>query len=98
MADPNIMARCESGRCRKFDIRSDPTYTKCGTDQECTLRKGLECCQCGAQGDWVAISRVGEMLLTGQVCAPNSVCPSCVPVPPAGTSAVCRNGACTKVP
>jgi hypothetical protein len=96
--DPNLMARCESGRCLGFDIRSDPTYTKCGSDQECFLRKGLACCECGAAQDWVAISRVGSMLLGAQVCGAASVCPTCVPVPPTGYSAVCRNGACTRLP
>ena len=96
--DPYLMARCESGRCRKVDIRTDPTYTKCGTDQECILRKGLGCCTCNADSDWVAISRVGEMLITSQTCGSGTVCPTCIPVPPTGTSAVCRNGACTKVP
>jgi len=93
--DPNFMARCESGRCRGFDIRTDPTYTKCGSNQECTLRKGLACCECGAAGDWVAVSRVGNMLITAEACASGSVCPGCVPVPPANISAMCLNGACT---
>ena len=92
--DPNFMARCESGRCRGFDIRTDPTYTKCGSNQECTLRKGLACCECGAAGDWVAVSRVGAMLINAEACASGSVCPGCVPVPPANTSAICLNGAC----
>ncbi|HMJ54826.1 MAG TPA: hypothetical protein VK540_22250 [Polyangiaceae bacterium] len=96
--DPHFMARCESGRCRGFDIRSDPTYTKCGTSSECVLRKGLACCVCNAPGDWVAVSRVGDMILTGETCAAASVCPGCVPVPPDGYSAVCRNGACQRIP
>jgi hypothetical protein len=96
--DPHLMARCESGRCRGVDLRTDPTYTKCASDSECTLRKGLACCQCGAPGDWVAVSRVGDMMITGEMCAAGSVCPSCVPVPPAGYSAVCRNNACERIP
>jgi hypothetical protein len=96
--EPHLMARCESGRCRGFDIRSDPTYTKCGSDQECVLRKGLGCCQCGAPGEWVAVSRAGDMLIGGETCGPGSVCPACIPTPPSGTSAVCRNGVCTKMP
>jgi hypothetical protein len=88
------MARCESGRCRAIDIRNDPTYTKCGSNQECTLRKGLGCCQCGAEGDWVAVSQVGNMLIGAEACAAGTVCPACVPVPPTGTFAACSNGAC----
>ena len=95
--DPNLMARCESGRCRGFDIRTDPTYTKCGSNQECTLRKGLTCCECGADGDWVAVSHLGKMLLAAELCGPNSVCPGCVPVPPVYYAARCVNGACTRV-
>lgn len=98
MAESHLMARCESGRCRGFDIRSDPTYTKCGSDQECVLRKGVGCCQCQAEGDWVAVSRIGEMLITSEACAMGGVCPACVPVPPAGTSAVCRGNVCERVP
>jgi hypothetical protein len=96
--DPHLMARCESGRCRGFDVRNDPTYTKCGSDQECVLRKGLACCECQAPGDWVAVSRVGTMMVSSEACGPNSVCPGCVPVPPAGISAACRNGICLRIP
>jgi hypothetical protein len=95
--DPNLFARCEGQTCRIADLRTDPTFTKCGTDQDCMLRKGLECCECGAEGGWVAISRVGAMVLASQVCG-GAICPACVPVPPAGTTAVCRNGACTMTP
>jgi hypothetical protein len=101
MVDPHLAARCESGRCRGFDIRNDPTYTKCGSDQECTLRNGLGCCECGAPSggsDWVAISHLGRMLLAGQVCAPGSVCPACIPIPPANTVARCLSGTCQKSP
>jgi hypothetical protein len=101
MVDPHLAARCESGRCRGFDIRTDPTYTKCGSDQECTLRNGLGCCECGAPSggsDWVAISHLGRMLLAGQVCAPGSVCPACIPIPPANTVARCLSGTCQKSP
>ncbi len=92
--DPNLMARCESGRCQGFDIRSDPTYTKCGSDQECTLRKGLACCECGAEGNWVAVSHVGNMLIGRDACAVGSVCPGCIPVPPGDLFPRCDNGTC----
>ncbi|MET0594302.1 MAG: hypothetical protein ABW133_16490, partial [Polyangiaceae bacterium] len=92
--DPNFVARCESNICRGFDIRTDPTYTKCGSDQECMLRRGLGCCECNTTGDWVAISKVGAMILTPQVCAPNSVCPGCIPTPPVTTVAACVAGSC----
>ncbi|HMI86091.1 MAG TPA: hypothetical protein VK550_18470 [Polyangiaceae bacterium] len=96
--EPHLMARCESGRCTKVDMSKDPTYTKCGSDQECMLRKGLACCECGATGDWVAIGRVGNKLLISEVCPQMSACPDCAPTPPAGVSAVCRNGACVTTP
>jgi hypothetical protein len=95
--DPHFMARCESRRCRGIDIRSDPTYTKCGSHQECRLRKGLACCECGATGEWVAVSHLGNMLIQADACASGSVCPGCVPVPPDLHHALCLNGVCTHV-
>jgi hypothetical protein len=93
-ADPYLIARCQTNLCTGFDVRTDPTYTKCGSDQDCMLRQGLGCCECNPSGQWVAISKVGAMILTPQVCGPSTACPGCFPTPPAGYSAVCRAGAC----
>jgi len=94
---PNLMAVCDAGRCRGIDIQSDPTYTKCGGDQDCTLRSGLACCECPEMGEWVAISFAGSMLVKSQVCAPNTSCQKCTPIPPPETRPICRNGVCGKI-
>jgi hypothetical protein len=96
--NPHLMARCEAGRCVGFDVSKDPPHTKCASNQECILRKGLACCECQAPGDWVAVSRTGAMLVTSESCAPQSVCADCAPMPPVGTSAVCRNNVCERIP
>jgi hypothetical protein len=93
---PNLMAVCDAGRCRGIDIQSDPTYTKCSGDQDCTLRSGLACCEC-SEMEWVAISQAGRILLKDQVCAPNTSCPKCLPMPPLDTRPICRNGVCGKI-
>jgi hypothetical protein len=94
---PNLIAVCEAGRCRGIDIQSDPTYTKCGNDQDCTLRSGLGCCECPETGEWVPISHAGSILVKSQVCAPSTGCPKCIPTPPLETRPICRNGVCGKI-
>jgi hypothetical protein len=96
--DPHLVARCEAGRCRGFDVRTDPTYTGCATNDQCILRKGLACCECQATGEWVALNGTGSKKIVNDVCAPNTACPGCVPVPPPMTTAVCRAGICERTP
>jgi hypothetical protein len=96
--DPHLVARCEAGRCRGFDVRTDPTYTGCATNDQCILRKGLACCECQATGEWVALSATGSKKIVTDVCAPVTACPGCVPTPPPMTTAVCRAGICERTP
>ena len=97
--DPHLMARCEAGRCRGFDVRSDPNYTGCTADGQCTLRKGLGCCDCQPDdGTWVALNASGLKNVPLQSCAPGTACPGCVPIPPPDTKAVCRAGICERSP
>src|SRR5262249_25102624 len=53
---PNLYigARCLNGRCALFDTRETPAFSACARDTDCRLRKGLECCECGAAGEWTA--------------------------------------------
>jgi hypothetical protein len=92
--NPYIGARCGGAHCQAFDSRLVPEFSKCGADTECRLRNGLECCECNSQGSWTAVSIAGQAALNAAVCAPNTGCPDCAPVPPAGAKAVCIQGHC----
>jgi hypothetical protein len=92
--NPYIGARCVASHCQAFDTRQEPELSKCAVDTDCRLRKGLDCCECGSQGPWTAISIAGQTALQAAECAPMSLCADCLPVPPANTMAVCVDGHC----
>jgi len=92
--NPYIGARCDGTRCQVFDLRSTPEFSKCAVDSDCRLRKGLDCCECGSLGEWTAVSVAGQPALSGALCAPNTGCADCLPLPPPGTTAVCIGGHC----
>jgi hypothetical protein len=94
LPNPYIGALCAAGRCRPFDVRQAPEFSKCAVDSDCRLRKGLDCCECGSSGQWTAISTIGQMALYSATCGPNSACEDCLPLPPAGARAVCVQGHC----
>jgi hypothetical protein len=91
---PFFGARCTNGRCEVFDVRQVPEFSKCGVDGDCRLRKGLDCCECGAPGEWTAVSNSGEAPLSQAVCAPMTACDDCAPTPPPGLKAVCTMNHC----
>jgi hypothetical protein len=93
-SNPSIGARCESGHCQVFDVGKVPEITGCTTGADCRLRKGLDCCECGGSGAWVAVKTQGEAALSSLVCAADSACDECLPVPPAGLIAGCSGGIC----
>jgi hypothetical protein len=95
-AFPNLYigARCVNARCESFDVRKVPDFSACTSDADCRLRKGLECCECGAMGEWTAVSVKGQMALPDAVCAPGAACDACAPVPPQSLIAVCNAGHC----
>jgi hypothetical protein len=91
---PFFAARCTAGRCEAIDIRQVPELSKCANDGECRLRKGLDCCECGASGDWTSVSIYGQMALGALVCPPMTGCAECAPIPPADLRAVCLMNHC----
>lgn len=91
--DANLAARCASGRCEAFDV-SKERYSACTRDSDCRARKGLGCCECGAPGDWVAVSVSGGAALSKDVCFPGTACPDCAPQPPPGFRLTCVAGQC----
>jgi len=95
MENPNIAARCVNSRCEAFDVRKVPDYSACAFDSDCRLRGGLTCCErCSSDGPWVAVNVSSEPALKGALCIPNTACPPCIPVPPAGMRAICSKGVC----
>jgi hypothetical protein len=92
--NPYIGALCSGTHCKAFDSRNVPEFSKCTTETDCRLRKGLDCCECGSQGPWTAVSIDGLAALNAAVCAPMTGCADCAPIPPAGTKAVCVQGHC----
>ena len=101
--NPNIAARCVSGKCEAFDVRKVPEFSACDAQNTCQLRLGLGCCVCGAGGGassqpWVAVSGSGEGALTQAECAPNTACADCLPVPPDNLLAACMSGVCQVTP
>jgi hypothetical protein len=92
--NPYIGARCVSSHCQAFDTRQVPEFSMCTVNDDCRLRKGLDCCECGSTGEWTAVSFAGEAALDQAVCAPMTGCLDCLPVPPPSTTAVCVQGHC----
>jgi hypothetical protein len=91
---PFFAARCMAGRCEAIDIRQVPELSKCANDTECRLRKGLDCCECGASGAFTSVSIYGQMALGALVCPPMTGCAECAPTPPANLKAVCLMNHC----
>jgi hypothetical protein len=91
--NPYVAARCVQGRCEVFDVQKVPEYSACQSVSDCVLRAGLACCECGAM-TWVAVSQSGRSALADVLCAANSACPECQPVPPKSTVLQCNNNAC----
>jgi hypothetical protein len=92
--NPYIGALCGGTHCKAFDTRLVPEFSKCSTENDCRLRNGLDCCECGSQGPWTAVSIDGQAAINAAVCAPQTGCPDCAPVPPPGMRAVCVQGHC----
>jgi hypothetical protein len=92
--NPNLGARCVEGRCQVFDVQRVPEYSSCQSNGDCVLRNGVECCECGGDG-WVAVSRTGGTALVQAMCAPNSACAGCAPVPPPALITTCFQNACS---
>jgi hypothetical protein len=92
--NPYIGALCAGTHCKPFDTRQMPEFSKCAAETDCRLRKGLDCCECGSQGQWTAVSVMGQAALGAAVCAPMTGCLDCLPVPPPGMKAVCVQDHC----
>jgi hypothetical protein len=91
--NPSLGARCVAGHCEAFDVRQVPEYSACSVNEECRMRKGLDCCECGT-APWTAVSVKGASALDAAMCAPGTVCNDCAPVPPAGVIVGCISGHC----
>jgi hypothetical protein len=95
--NPDLFAFCEpSGHCLIGDVHTNPV-SACTTDADCTLRFGSDCCEAceGNSSQLVALNKNSD--LHALVCAPDTGCPGCVPMYPAGAAAVCDAGHCAVV-
>jgi hypothetical protein len=97
--NPNLFAYCDlgAGSCAEGDLSRSP-FAECSGPDDCTLRLSLECCECGASGEWVAVAAAKQQELEGLLCAPDVACAKCEPVPPADVTAACVQGYCAVVP
>ncbi len=90
-------ATCQAGFCELFDAR-ESSVTECTTNEDCTLRDGLGCCEgCSADArKVVAVNPEGG--LGALVCGSDPVgCPACVPQYPPALEAVCNAGRCAVI-
>ena len=96
-SNPNLFATCRSGQCLGHDVREHP-FSECQVQDDCKLRFGLECCECGSDYLGVtAIRKDAEALLVEAVCVPQQGCDDCVPTTPPSTYAECIAGHCAVV-
>ncbi len=92
--NPDLFAYCDAGLCQGADVKGDP-LGGCGSNADCKLRLGLECCECGNEnGILTAIPIAYEQKLQELVCDSDFGCPECAPVYPADTEAWCEAGHC----
>lgn len=91
--EPNYLALCRNGTCTEVDLRLD-ALSACGSDGDCQLRYGTDCCESCGGGALVAVSTKAS--LAAEVCSPfGGACPPCMPPPyPANAAAVCQAGHC----
>jgi hypothetical protein len=87
---PNYYATCQVGRCQGVDVRTS-SLSKCEQDNQCYLRYGTSCCDCGTIGDLIAVSSLADVDVT--FCGLNGGCAAdCVsPPPPLGIAAYCSS-------
>jgi hypothetical protein len=96
--NPNLGATCRAGNCEGFDVRKSEALSGCTTDDDCTLRMGVSCCEgCGSnEWDLIAVNKSGA--LTKAVCPSGPVgCPACAPVYPDDKKAACIQKRCAVV-
>lgn len=90
----NVAARCVAGRCQVFDVREEPSLSRCDTVDDCTLRNGSRCCASCQADEWIGLRKDAESTLRAMVCPASgpTPCPKCASVPtrkPACTNHVC---------
>lgn len=93
MPNPNVFAYCDMGTCVGVDMTTSD-FNECETQDDCRLRNGLECCECGSGQGWTAVPNDFVGTLGGLVCPPDSGCPECEPQPPEDAVALCTEGRC----
>jgi hypothetical protein len=87
----NFGARCVSGRCQAFDVRTSE-LSICERASDCALRVGMACCE-GCIGGLAAVST--KVDLQTALCGDSSgsgapiACPACAPLLPDNASASC---------
>jgi hypothetical protein len=87
-----FIATCEAGHCTVTDLRQSD-LTRCGTDADCVLRDGADCCQ-GCDGTGIVVLNKGAKL-EGLVCPSTGyACDACAPTFPPGYVPLCASGRC----
>jgi hypothetical protein len=95
--NPNIFAQCSADQqCHVFDVTRVPELSACQTSDDCVLRAGLGCCECGG-GPWVAIRKDARVAIERASCDLNQGCPECAPAPPPGAIAICQDQVCRMI-
>jgi hypothetical protein len=92
--DSSVTAVCETGRCKKIDVRTDP-MSACGSDGDCELRFADCCSSCGTADLLVAIAKAERARYLAEICSPldTAKCPAPCATP-ADRTARCAGGHC----
>jgi hypothetical protein len=96
--DSTLFAYCDldAGACKGARL-DDTRFSECTKPSDCVLRLGLECCECGSTGDWVAVANAKLGELQQVLCTVDEACAKCQPQPPPEYSATCNAGRCEVV-
>jgi hypothetical protein len=94
-SDSNFLAQCREGKCVAVDLRYS-VYSQCKTHADCTLRRGVGCCESCGDKDLVtfnpASSLLADMCPTKTKCPPTS--PACLANRSAHRASECVAGFC----
>jgi hypothetical protein len=87
-------ASCAEGHCRLVDAKREP-ITECETDADCTLRRGMACCESCDPDPANVISVNLAKHFSELVCGGPAACDDCeIPEFPPGIVPVCTDGRC----
>ncbi|MBM4357508.1 MAG: hypothetical protein FJ096_05285 [Deltaproteobacteria bacterium] len=97
--NPTLFAYCDLAAkgCVEADLPLTE-FAACAKDEDCGMRLGLGCCECGASGEWVAVASARRADLEALLCKQDEACANCAPEPPEGVTPACEMGRCVLKP